>query len=100
MGCNLHLNFYGGTMKKIYKYELRTDSINLQFVTMPVNAKILHTGVRDGAFVLWAEVEPAEKLLQIYHLCIVPTGEIVPEGYNYINTILDEPFVWHVYVRG
>jgi hypothetical protein len=86
-------------MKKIYKYTMEADDTATPFVTMPIDAVVLTTGVQDGNFVAWAEVNPDEKILQIYHFCIVHTGGSIPNSSVYINTILDRQFVWHVYQR-
>lgn len=34
-----------------------------------------------------------------WSLRVVPTGNVVPEEYDYLDTLHDGPFVWHVYVQ-
>lgn len=76
----------------IYKYELEHNitvipDINLQ--------KALHVNTQRGKLCLWAEVIPSigEKVV----IQVLGTGYGVPDNYEYIGTVMDGNFVWHIY---
>lgn len=84
-------------MTTIYKYPIgRTDQ---QIVAMPQGARILTAQVQDQQLCLWAEVDPA-LAKEPRTICIVGTGHAIPAGpLLYLTSVLDGPFVWHVYER-
>ena len=63
---------------------------------MPFMAYIVYADMQGGFPTLWAMVDsdlPLEK--RIFH--IVGTGSVFPAGeIDYIGTVMDGPFVWHI----
>lgn len=83
-------------MKTIYKYPLGDWEGLLQ---LPQRAVILHTDFQNGAIVLWASVDTSNPL-EGREFRVVGTGHELPENeYQYIGTVKDHNFVWHVFVK-
>lgn len=90
-------------MRTICKFEF--EAIDTAQVSIPVGFKILHVGVqRPRAICVWAEVDSDNVPVEV-NFRIVGTGhptdrvpmDHVPKEFKYIGTVLDSPFVWHVY---
>jgi hypothetical protein len=77
-------------MKTIYKYKFRGE------IEMPEGAKIRSIQVRDGEIFLWCEVDKS-KQLEIRRFNLVGTGQSFCDGDEYIGTVQQPLFVWHVY---
>lgn len=82
-------------MRKIFKYPLRM--VDKQLITMPSRAKILSAKSQGGQLCLWAEVrtelKEGHKIIAVYG-----TGNPMPdEPGKFIDTVVMDPFVWHVY---
>lgn len=89
-------------MRTIWKYEFPiTDRFTLE---LPYQHKILAAFVQrpnDGpgkrTACLWVEVDP-DNLTIPTKFTVVGTGDPVPEGYEWVATFQDNPFIWHLYV--
>ena len=85
--------------KTIWKFEVPvTDRAR---VAMPAGARVLSVEIGKGLGVvwLWAEVDPAADVGD-RGFRVVGTGNPLPEGVEdmrFLGTVLDGPFVWHVY---
>lgn len=83
--------------KRIFKYELSVDGTN---ISMPVGAEILTVQSQNRTLCLWALVDP-EAAKEIRYFEVFGTGH--PIGYDagvsreYIATVQDGGFVWHVF---
>jgi len=94
-------------MKSIWKFPLKIT--DMQEVRMPEGAKILTVQIQGETPTLWAEVDtdgvPEERLIEIvgtgnpmaYDMGNVLALEVVER--NYIATIQERVFVWHIYER-
>lgn len=81
----------------IWEYTLLlTDSTVLD---IPVASNILHVAEQHGQVTLWVRVDPtADKVKRVF--VIVGTGNpFESEGLQYIGTVFDRSFVWHVHER-
>lgn len=78
-------------MRKVWKYE-----VTLSPTLMPFGAKIVHVGMQGHDPYLWAEVDP-DAPTEDRHFVVVGTGQDIPESSVHVGTVLDRPFVWHVY---
>lgn len=82
----------------IWKYPLRIDDV--QTLKVPVDAVPLAVKVQYGVPHIWVRCSPGlpqtEQDIRIYG-----TGNPIPDEANqseeYVDTILHEGFVWHVY---
>jgi hypothetical protein len=66
---------------------------------MPAGAKVVKVGTQDGGLFLWALVNTANPV-EPRNFKIFPTGIDISfeiRGYDFIDSIFDGPFVWHVY---
>lgn len=85
-------------MKTIYKYTL--DKTDRQEIPIPFEALILSVKVQNGRICVWAEVDTDNDNIP-WTFWVVGTGNPIPDdcvvGGNHIGSVLDGPFVWHVY---
>ncbi len=85
------------TARQIFKYPL---VIGNQNISIPAVHKPLCIQMQNGMPCLWAEVDPSEAAVW-KHVLIVGTGHpFHPEGFSYVGTVQDGPYVWHCYVEG
>lgn len=83
-------------MKTVFKYPLLA---NRRGVEMPRGARILTVMMQAGGPTVWALVDPsAEKVYRTVH--IVGTGHEVPPHTVYVGSVIDGPFVWHIFDGG
>lgn len=81
-------------MKKIYKYIVDSDG----YVNLPTDSKFKKLGLQMGILCLWYEIDTEFKdSLHTNRFKMFATGEEIPKGTIYYDTIFDGPFVWHVY---
>lgn len=83
-------------MKKVFKVTL--DLTPNQTIKAPSGAKILHVEAQHEHPTIWFECEP-DNPNEPTDIELVPTGGIVPEGYDYLGTCLLSRgnLVLHVY---
>lgn len=83
-------------MRTIYKYPLLlTDS---QIMWLPLSAKPLSVQLQGEQLCLWAEVNAGSSGQKQVVISIVGTGHPIPPGaVNYLGTVQQGQFVWHVY---
>jgi hypothetical protein len=93
-------------MKTIYKYPL--ELTDRQAVSMPIGSKILSVDNQNGTICVWAEVDSDVPHNRYYSFRIVGTGNPIDfttkpnetvRPYNFLGTVIMNPFVWHVYRR-
>ncbi len=86
----------GFGVKTIFKYQLST--VDRQDVRMPMGARILTALVQNGVVCVWAEVDGVTEGMEPRTIWIVGTGNPMPGvALSYINSVMQGPFVWHVY---
>jgi hypothetical protein len=98
-------------MYTIHKYEVQVkDEV---FISMPEGAEILHVDSQlPGRICFWAKVkvtpviEPGKcEYAPVYYklvnrkFVICGTGQPLPMPLTYIGTVMDAPFVWHVFEK-
>lgn len=84
-------------MRTVYKYPLElTDS---QILHLPSSAKPLSVQLQGNQLCLWADVPAGQFVVEKeVVITIVGTGHPIPPGaVNYLGTVQQGPFVWHVY---
>ena len=86
-------------MKKIFKYPLET--IDTQFVELPLGAEILTTQMQGNQLCLWAMVNSSpDAIKKNRRIEIIGTGNPVPTGdLKYISTfqMLGGGLVFHAF---
>jgi len=82
-------------MRKIYKYPLSIGAV--QMLEVPTDHKILTAQLQQHTLTLWIEVDPDTPNTTII-IDIYGTGETVaPNGREYIATVQQDQYVWHIY---
>lgn len=82
-------------MKKILKYQLLLKEV--QILNTHQYSKILTAQLQSDVIVLWVETLSDQDPLQV-PIYIIGTGQPMPIGAtNYIATIQQDGFVWHIY---
>ncbi len=87
-------------MKIIYKYEFKVNDEVI--VEMPYNAKVLSCGTqKPNHITIWAAVDPNYSPQQ-RKFFVRGTGHPLGEAQNgdFIGTVFDGAFVWHVFDEG
>ena len=65
---------------------------------MPTGARPVHVAMQSRKPCVWFEVsETARPESQNTRMMISGTGEVVPDNAEYIGSVHDEQFVWHVW---
>lgn len=84
-------------MKTVWKYQFATVQDD---VVIPANARIVHVGEQGGKVTVWAEVvaNPVGVGYARY-LVIVGTGHPIPDRWEHVGTVVQPPWVWHVYAE-
>lgn len=84
-------------MRAIYKYPL--DLVDSQILVLPSSAKPLSVQLQGGLICLWADVPAGQFIVEKeVVISIVGTGHTIPPGaVNYLGTVQQGQFVWHVY---
>lgn len=85
-------------MRTIYKYPLQlTES---QVLSLPSSAKPLSVQLQGDQLCLWADVPPSGRFVveKEVVISVVGTGHPIPPGaVNYLGTVQQGNFVWHIY---
>lgn len=84
-------------MNTIWKYPLTIG--RHQVLRMPRAARPLSAQVQDVTLTLWMQVDDSAPIVErTAH--VVGTGHELPrQAMDYISTVLDPPFVWHIYLQ-
>ncbi len=89
-------------MKVIYKYEI-TAMDPIKSFGWPEGTKVVHVDSQaEGTMQLWVEIpdqHPAETILEERTFVVYGTGHHIVDKDIYVGTVLDDPFVWHLYER-
>jgi len=86
--------------RSIWKFKLReTDK---QEVEMPANARVLSAGIDpSGELVVWALCDQnAPKVVRVVAVLGTSNPYWPDESAKFIGTVLQSPFVWHVFDLG
>jgi hypothetical protein len=79
---------------KIYKYKLGNN------VQLPKDARILHCTTQEKCLHVWALVDPDATEFENFDVQVIGTGHAFnPDGWEYISTVLDGLFVWHIWFK-
>lgn len=82
-------------MKVIYKYQIYVGSNKL---TLPAGAIPRAVGGQDDVLFLWVEHVNSDVPLTPRIFNVYPTGQaLTTQPEQYIGTIFNGPYVWHVY---
>ena len=75
----------------------RFDPANVeQRMEMPEGAVIRHAAMYGKAIALWADENPANPK-EMREFIVQGSGQNLPEGTTFVGTIMDPPFVWHIF---
>lgn len=70
-----------------------------QTVNLPPVAQFLSVQIQNGKICVWFLTEKDRPPNVPYQFEVIGTGNLIPHGNrNYIGTVLDGSFVWHVFV--
>lgn len=85
-------------MRTIYKYKLGQEIVNK--IDSFSGAKFLSAGWDcDNNLCVWAEVDTSNPTKRFNIFCFGTGWEIFDTNgvLNFIGTVKDEPYIWHVY---
>jgi hypothetical protein len=80
-------------MRTIFKYPLCGE------MEMPIGATVRKVGEQSGTIMIWAEVDPCQRLKELRAFVVYGTGHSIEEAdkLQYLDTVFMGPLVWHVY---
>jgi len=83
----------------VYKYKLENRTAIRFSTRIPMWSDMLHVGMQDGEFFLWALVETGNVPTREVVFHIFGTGMVFKNDDSLVHkaTIFDGPFVWHVF---
>jgi hypothetical protein len=88
-------------MKVIHKYPMPVLMDQVSFLQMPEDAHVLHAGFQDNRLCFWALIDP-EQPMRHHTVRVIGTGQPIDDDValiaDYVGTVQDGPFVWHVFV--
>lgn len=85
-------------MRRAYKYPI--PHTNPKFsVILPEGWKFMRVNFQGPELMMWAEVEPDAKKDVVHFQCF-GTGHDIPDGFKYLTSFDQGPFVYHLYLVG
>ena len=83
--------------KTVYKYELLKEKITV--LRLPKIHKIVHCDIQDNSIMLWVECSFFGYCNYEVSRCfkVFPTGEHIAPQHNYVSTVKDGAYIWHIY---
>jgi len=84
-------------MHKIWKYPFGISG-NI-IISMPKLARILDIQYQNGTLCMWALVDDNDLIVNRF-FTVIGTGHNIPDfshGLEYIKTVQDGPYVWHIF---
>lgn len=86
--------------RTIWKYLISTDVGKDQIIEMPLLSNPIHFDHDPSTtnYALWCEVHPNGNTVE-RTFCLFGTGWNVPDGYEYLGTLTDRVWVWHLYEK-
>lgn len=82
-------------MRTVYKYPLLDLQGSIRF---PAYSKIVKFANLNNQLFLWAEVDTNNGEIEVEHH-ILGTGDQILPGFKHYGSILDNVFVWHLYLK-
>jgi hypothetical protein len=84
-------------MEKIYKYPLEiTDH---QLVVLPIGARVLSVKNQDGVPTIWAMHSQDTDIVNVEVMLVGTGNEFELQDWRFIDTVVCDTFVWHVFMR-
>ena len=80
-------------MKKIYKFGPVTS-----YLGTTVTGRIVHVGMQNDQIFVWAEQNTNEST-EVCTVFYVGTGYNYSDDLQYVGSVFEGPFVWHVIKR-
>lgn len=66
-------------------------------VVVPVKSKLLKCACIDGEITFFFLCEPGFKEFEQYILLAMPTDSEIPDGYVYVDTVIEGEYIWHIF---
>jgi hypothetical protein len=84
-------------MNTVYKYPL--ELAELQSIKLPYRAEVLKVAHdAGGQLCIWAQVDTTLPTVSTL-ITISGTGSPVPAKHEFLDTVFDGQFVWHVWME-
>jgi len=83
-------------MRTVWKYEIEVE--DSPTIMAPGPLSIVHVEAVNGRLAVWVNVQPGAPEESV-HMEVRGTGHPSPDPWTCLHraTVLDGPFVWHVY---
>ena len=81
----------------VWKYHLSRGR-GVDVLELPGGASFVRADMQEGIICIWFLVDRDEPKVE-RRFSVYGTGQDVPDTANYVGTVMDGPFVWHVFER-
>jgi hypothetical protein len=82
--------------RQIWKYNVQVSD-EAQVRTIPRGGKIVHVDLQNGVPTFWVDIPDVDGPLEQRVFVVRGTGHWVERSVEYVGTIPDAPFVWHLF---
>jgi len=86
----------------VFKYTIFTPGDDLHVLELPRDAQFLKVGMQDNYVMLWALVDPTMPS-ERFEFRLKGTGhyagDIIGNGFKFLDTVFMRQFVWHIWYR-
>lgn len=87
-------------MNIVWKYSIhmnRGRAISKATIMLPKNGRILKVGMQGDRVCFWVMFNHPEREVEARCFYVIGTNQIVPDGLNYLDTVFDGDYVWHIF---
>lgn len=81
--------------KKIWKVKIPDQTCCER--EFPVGARIVYAHIQQGEFTFWYEFNTQETKTKLRKFSVFGTGDEIPGSAEYVTTVFDAHWIWHLY---
>lgn len=87
------------TPPRVFKFWFDASDLSVETRITGIVTRFLSATIHDDRLDVWAETIPS-CITSVVRCLLVPTGDKVPDGYQYVSTTETESdLVYHIYAR-
>lgn len=86
----------------VFKYEIKVKRDSSDLVEVPSGSRLLDVGQQQGKLMSWWLIDLNVETKDTYEFVVQGTGwetDIKLFSMQYVKTLLEKYFVWHVFMR-
>lgn len=75
----------------------RSRAISKATIMLPKNGRILKVGMQGDCVCFWVMFNHPEPQVEARYFYVIGNNQVTPEGTNYLDTVFDGAYVWHIF---